>query len=73
MVAPKVTNPVPNPVSCGQGEHAQRNLYCGQYSACLDFAVYEGWSDWSCAKCALNVEVKSPGAAQWAESRIKYD
>ena len=72
-VVPQVPNPLPNPVSLGQGEKANRNLYCGQYSACLDLAIHEGWTDWTCSKCALNVEVKGPGAVQWAQSRIRHD
>ncbi len=68
---------MPNPVSCPehscQGADADRNLYCLQYSACLQFAARKGWRNWTCKECTLNLGAKPPGAGQWAEARIRRD
>jgi hypothetical protein len=30
-----------------------RNLFCPSYDGCLDQAVAQGWTSWSCARCPL--------------------
>jgi hypothetical protein len=66
-------NPVSRPEAQVPGEVTHRNLYCALYSECLQFAARKGWKDWSCESCALNLGAKPPGAAQWAEARIRRD
>lgn len=29
----------------------KRNVFCPYYSECLDFAIRNGWMQWSCTKC----------------------
>ena len=36
-------NPVNNP--------GKRNVLCGQYRECLDYAVKKAWEYWHCAEC----------------------
>jgi hypothetical protein len=43
----------PNPES-GSGE---RNLDCGHYGACLDWAVCEQWESFNCKRCKLKNQV----------------
>jgi hypothetical protein len=28
-----------------------RNLFCSQYSHCLDYAIDKAWDSWNCSKC----------------------
>lgn len=54
-------NALPNPTEVRSSARAalkvdelpQRNLFCRFYSRCLNAAVKDDWSDWTCAHCAL--------------------
>jgi hypothetical protein len=37
----------PNPT----GKKGDRNLFCGQYCRCLDFAINKSWDYWTCSEC----------------------
>jgi hypothetical protein len=73
VAAAALPNPVSRPEAPNPGDVAHRNLYCGLYGDCLQFVARKGWRDWSCEQCALNLGAKPPGAAQWAEARIRRD
>lgn len=63
----------PVAASPGQADATHRNLYCIHYGDCLHFAARQGWLDWGCGACALNVGGTPPSAVRWAEARIRLD
>lgn len=36
-----------------EGVAAHRNLFCPHYDDCLDAALLERWTSWTCAECAF--------------------
>lgn len=36
-----------------EGVGANRNLFCPHYDDCLDVALLERWTSWTCAECAF--------------------
>jgi hypothetical protein len=35
------------------GVEANRNLFCPHYDDCLDVALLERWTSWTCAECTF--------------------
>lgn len=35
----------PNP------RRGDRNVFCGDYNYCLDYAITRSWNSWNCCKC----------------------
>jgi hypothetical protein len=47
-------NPVPLPASACKGDRdpeETRNVFCAQYSRCIDVAIREGWESFTCTRC----------------------
>ena len=40
-----------------------RNIFCGYYNDCLDYAIKKSWDSWNCAKCKMKNKV-SPQEAR---------
>ena len=51
----------PNPLESVAGK---RNLWCVEYGACLDIAIRENWSGFSCERCNHREEYVLPPLAQ---------
>jgi hypothetical protein len=39
------------PINPERGVEGHRNLFCGNYDACLDEAVKRAWNSWTCTRC----------------------
>jgi hypothetical protein len=50
-----------------------RNFFCRYYDSCLTTAVRRGWSDWTCARCALRGSTPPPSATRFAQDRRRDD
>ncbi|MBI3181425.1 MAG: hypothetical protein HYZ28_04725 [Myxococcales bacterium] len=46
-----------------------RNLFCRHYDSCLDFAVRQGWLDWTCESCPLLAHTPRPSATSLARNQ----
>ena len=47
-------NFTPNPAPLRPAPHARdpvRNVFCPNYTACLNTAARRGWQDWTCLQC----------------------
>ncbi|MBW2195194.1 MAG: hypothetical protein JRD47_02385 [Deltaproteobacteria bacterium] len=59
-----------NPI-CKRGE---RNLYCTNYSDCLDHAVFDKWRYWSCGECSYKFIQETRDMVQTVnDSNIFYE
>jgi hypothetical protein len=74
-------NPPPFPIelkalkSCQAELNEQRNVFCPQYSGCLNAALARGWEDFSCRECAFFSRDTAPTAAAYAlqQPRAQWD
>jgi len=47
------------------GRH--RSLFCRDYDDCLEAAARQGWTSWSCERCAMFVVLRPSEAAAPAQ------
>ena len=70
-----IMNPRPNPSETRGARTAQRrledlrNVFCHHYNGCLDHAMREDWSDWTCARCPIFREAGNVSATQFARDQ----
>ena len=54
MLAKPCPTELTTPINPDRGVEGHRNLFCSFYDACLDEAVKQGWSSWTCTRCGLH-------------------
>lgn len=40
-----------NSECCPIGKKGARNVFCPNYSDCLDFVIQKSWKSWNCSQC----------------------
>jgi hypothetical protein len=53
MIASRGPTQLVAPINPERRVEADRNLFCGSYDDCLDYAIGSGWSSWTCARCPV--------------------
>jgi hypothetical protein len=61
------------PINPERGVEGHRNLFCGNYDACLDEAVKRAWNSWTCTRCiqfAVQPQIESSIESYATQRRV---